>query len=502
VIVDVDEVSLGELGRWPWPRHRLARLFGALREQGAAAVGVGMFFSEPEEPEGERALADVLRDPAVVVGYAFTFGDVERHAAVEAKPCAVRPVPSVVRRDLRDSGQSGLFRASGVVCSVPVLAEAPAASGFVNAAPDEDGIFRRVPQLIEYGGRVHPSLGLAVLMRLLDASRITLDGSRDRQVLRLGGVALPLDAWGNLLLNFRGGAHAFPYVSAREVLAGRLAPGTLRDKVVFLDASAVGIRKVVATPVDPLLPAAEVHATVVDNVLRGDVLSRPAWATTAEAALVLALGVGAACLLAWISPGAAALLATLAGGLLWASAAWLLHARALVVSPLFPSIALAGSLAVAALLSVALERRRSAESGRAAAQSRREAAELSAQVEERRRREEAAREANQAKSEFLARMSHELRTPLNAILGFGQLLELDATTPEPLDRKSTESGWTNEYAAKAYLVFDSILRKRNDGSLIRLMAPVADGVAMEKVQEKVLAFGRTFLPEIDRALPQ
>jgi PAS domain S-box-containing protein len=51
-------------------------------------------------------------------------------------------------------------------------------------------------------------------------------------------------------------------------------------------------------------------------------------------------------------------------------------------------------------------------------------------VEEARLAKEAAEEANRAKNEFLSRMSHELRTPLNAILGFGQLLQMDSSTPE------------------------------------------------------------------------
>jgi signal transduction histidine kinase/CheY-like chemotaxis protein len=44
---------------------------------------------------------------------------------------------------------------------------------------------------------------------------------------------------------------------------------------------------------------------------------------------------------------------------------------------------------------------------------------------------DAAEAANRAKSRYVVGLSHELRTPLNAVLGYAQILERDATIPQP-----------------------------------------------------------------------
>jgi EpsI family protein len=60
---------------------------------------------------------------------------------------------------------------------------------------------------------------------------------------------------------------------------------------------------------------------------------------------------------------------------------------------------------------------------------------------------------------------------------------------------------TSEYVAKLWLAVDSIFRKRNDGSLIRLMTPIAPGETSEEAQSRAVAFSREFLPELGRVLP-
>ncbi len=79
------------------------------------------------------------------------------------------------------------------------------------------------------------------------------------------------------------------------MLGGRVPPETFRDKLVVLGVTAIGVGDVRAAPLDRVYPGAEIHATVLDNILRGDFLQRPAWFgpdVLAIVGLALLLGFG------------------------------------------------------------------------------------------------------------------------------------------------------------------------------------------------------------------
>ena len=376
-LVEIDERSLIRGGRWPWPRDRMSAVLDRIRALGAAAVGVDVLFAEPDtsgdSPAGaatasgsptlsprDAALAVAVGRGVFVIGYAFTFDrPIDR-------PCHLRAIG--LGRATAGGALAEVPRAAGVLCSLGPIGAAAMSSGFMNASPDADGILRRMPQIVEFGGEIYPSLALATVASVrtgIAPRQLTLaDRVRRWPVVWLQNRRVSLDADGSLLVRFRGPAGTFPHFSAVDVLEEHVPAGALAGRIVFVGVSALGLGDMVATPLGTFLPGVEIHATVADNLLRGDFVRRPPGATLVELALALAAAAGVALAVTglewrWTLPLA------LGGGLgLWLGTAWLLGARGWYVSPLFPTLALVGALGIAALHRLVAERARADQSAR------------------------------------------------------------------------------------------------------------------------------------------
>lgn len=332
VIVDIDEQSLAEVGRFPWGRNKLAHLVEVLFEQQhIALLGFDIVFAEPDDSSGlsrlnelartefkdqpgfaervrqlqpeldyDAVFAHVLEKRPVVLGYYFT-SDRDGHTA------GTLPAPVLSSSDLKGRTVPA-FQWSGYGANIKVLAESAPLAGHFNPIADSDGVVRSLPLLAEYKGQYYESLALAMFRRLFGSPTVSPGFSDerwlsrkyqglDRIVLKEGrsSLSIPVDSHVATLVPFRGPGGAkggsFRYVSAADVLAGRLPQDSLKDKIVLVGTTAPGLQDLRSTPVGEVYPGVESHANVISGWLDSKVILKPDYAVGYDVSVLILSGV-------------------------------------------------------------------------------------------------------------------------------------------------------------------------------------------------------------------
>jgi adenylate cyclase len=313
-IVGIDEASLEQVGRWPWPRNKLADLVDGIAKAGASVIALDAVFDKPDpgvdlarleaavQAAPKRSARELVDGLGVTLGNDARFAQTLRDSGrvVLGEFFELGPIPEprpptpffpemAVR--LRGGGTLDAIReAARFHGNVQMLEEAAAAVGHVNFVPDADGGFRRVPLALRMGEAVAPALSLAALQRHLGSAAPLLTIDHDGvSSLTVGDRALPSDPSGELRIEFRGPPKTFPHVSAADVLAGHTPPGVLDGRIVLVAPTAVGFDSR-PTPFSGSMPGVEIHANVIDNLLVGRGLWRPPWTVPVETLVILVLG--------------------------------------------------------------------------------------------------------------------------------------------------------------------------------------------------------------------
>ncbi len=269
VTAAIDSKSINELGRWPWDRRVTAELIEGLKHYGAKTIALDIVFSEPSQPQEDKALAKAIRRSGnVVAGYFF------RREKEETEPALIEPSKLKVLR-ISEGVEAVPFESYPYVePNIPEISFAASSAGFFNIVPDGDGIVRQAVQVMLYDGDVYPSLPLAALRHYMGAEPVLDIAPYGAERLLIGNTPIPVDESGRLTLNYYGKGGAFRTVSAVDVIKGRLLPGALNGALVFVGPSEIGIADLRPTPLDPVSPGVEIHATVAANVIEKRFLIR------------------------------------------------------------------------------------------------------------------------------------------------------------------------------------------------------------------------------------
>jgi len=304
VILLVDQQSLDfyeqeGLG-WPWPRQLYAAAVQFCQAGGARAIAFDVLFTESSVYglEDDLYLGMVLAEAGNVALAAFFSGQ---------EPIAVDSAGEAILRQqaipLPGWPPEKVLQRRSVTLSVEEILSSARTVGNVSFPPDDDGIFRRLPLICSYEGLLYPVLPLAVVGQLAGeglspAGGVLRVASGDRLVF--DGQPLPLDRSGHLIINYHGGVGTYRSISMADVIQSQLQleeglepqidPAFFRDKIVLVGFSAPGLMDLRPTPFSSVYPGVEVHATVIDNLLTGDLIApAPGWLTTMMILLVALL---------------------------------------------------------------------------------------------------------------------------------------------------------------------------------------------------------------------
>ncbi|WP_244625644.1 CHASE2 domain-containing protein [Methylobacterium mesophilicum] len=311
-IVDIDEASLRALGQWPWPRTVIARLVDRLTAMGAAAIAFDIVFSEPDRTS-PAAVATSLPDldPLLRTRLAALPGNDERLAEAIARsrvilgqtalgtptPEAATAVPSSIAV-LGPDAAPFLTAFPGLQHNLSVLEQAAAGRGLFTIVPERDGIVRRVPVVLRVRDTIVPTLTLEVLRVLAGGNAILIrTDAVGLQSVRVPGFTLPTDAHGQVWLHFAAHDPA-RFVPAKDVLDGTVDPERVRDRIILVGTSAIGLLDSKTTPLDRAIPGVEIHAQLLESALSGGLLAVPNYALTVE--LLVMVLVSAAMI--WLAP--------------------------------------------------------------------------------------------------------------------------------------------------------------------------------------------------------
>lgn len=338
-VIAIDDQSIANLGRWPWPRSYEARLIDLLAQAKAKTVVQTVFFLEPQIDPGlvyirklkEQVSAVDASTPGVQV-MAATLSEAETALDTDAVLAASlraannvlipavftlgepqgksdSPLPAFVAKHAIDDPSGFALASSRGQMPIELLGKEAAGVGHLNQLLDVDGAVRVEPLLVNYYGKAVPSIALLAAMTSLNLGPADIRLNAGDSV-QIGRLKIKTEASGLMLPQFyrdRDGRSAFQVDSFYDVVSGKIPASKYADKIVIVGATAAGVGNQFPVPGHAGLSPAETVAHITSSILSEHFIVQPSWGLWASLGALLLVGGYVAWLLPRLSAGAGAL---------------------------------------------------------------------------------------------------------------------------------------------------------------------------------------------------
>jgi adenylate cyclase len=332
----IDEESLDKEGMWPWPRSKIADLIKKISDDGAKIIAFDIFFTEPDKnsnlgflntldeeieslkiqsqglqefieenkikADNDLALANAIKESKakIILSYFFyeskaALGYDINQEEIDSRIARIKgSVYPLIRYEEKNVDYDPSVFTKGYYApdvNLEMFSQAAAGAGYINEDPEDDGIVRNSPLTIRFGEDMFTSFAVQCAWQYLDNPNLILRiAEYGIEGINMGDTFIPTDESGQLLINYLGPPGTFPRYSITKILNDQFPKGAFKDKLVIVGSIATGAHDLRNTPFHAQHPGMEVHATVVDNILQNDFISKPQWAIIYDILAIILLG--------------------------------------------------------------------------------------------------------------------------------------------------------------------------------------------------------------------
>jgi adenylate cyclase len=331
VLAVIDEKSIAKEGKWIWPRSKMAELVIRLSNAGAKVIAFDIGFLEADEKSTVRAIEDIQKkmedldqtNPSlskyledlkyhtdndrllanairsskakVILGYFFQTDEASAgHIGENEIRMHQKNVQGSEYKSISYSSEQArsapLIETYSPQSNIKVISETTDHSGYFNMFPDEDGVVRWLPAVLKCRESLYAPLSVVTVSAFLDSQLSVQLYEYGVGEIKIGNMPIQTDEIGRIIINYRGPGKTFPHIPVTDILKGDADADLIKDKIVLVGATAVGVYDLRVTPFSNVFPGLEIHANVIDSILGKDIMYHPSWANLFDIFAIIIAG--------------------------------------------------------------------------------------------------------------------------------------------------------------------------------------------------------------------
>jgi serine/threonine-protein kinase len=365
-VIAIDEQSIANLGRWPWPRAYIAGMVDLLQSYNAKVIGLDIIYSEKDFNQGLAEVRNLIKsiesDPDHIKKGLDTIlaslkesekkldNDAILASSIGASKKVVLPLFFVlgnpsgrVSQNMPDYLQNNSlaalspdnsFTAREMLPPIPEFSTGALGLGHINIIADLDGTVRSEPLFINFEEKLFPSFALQLTLKYLNYDLKSLQLGK---AIKFGRKVIPTYDNNRMLISFGSG---IPYYSFFDVLNKKIPPDAFRDKIIIIAQSAAGLGAMQVTPTAVNVPPGTIIANVINNIINDDHIVRPDWALTLELIMIIIFGLYIALAIPHLKAGISAIVSVVLLVAWTISTVYLFAAYGYWVKSLYPALLL------------------------------------------------------------------------------------------------------------------------------------------------------------------